>query len=60
MTKNVGKIPVLPIPAEQWTTTGGPREWPAQVSPRLDVNLSWELRTNWRNPNIPVAHSGTP
>jgi len=53
-------LPVLPMPALQCTTIGGPRGCPAHVSPLLASNLLCCCLTKDKNCNKAEADLGTP
>jgi hypothetical protein len=53
-------IPVRPMPAEQWTTIGGPRGWLVHVSPIAVTSVLCMSRILCRNSSMAVADRGTP
>lgn len=53
-------VPVLPIPALQCTTMGGPRAWPCHSDPRELTASSWQARTLNKNSRKAAAELGVP
>ena len=52
--------PVLPMPALQWTTMGGPPRCPLQSPPISLTAVAWQRLTSSRNSSMASAERGVP